>query len=306
MKLPDFLDRLLAAPPPAGQGVHNWLFRVARQLHAHLSDDEIFVTLKLATRAVGRHVSDREIRDAIRNSRACAWQPRNAGAVDTPPASKPTWPKLDPLERQRVLEAPWGYGLADLWEESPVRIEDNDAHTEEIIDALFPGNPLLCCGSSVHNVDTKPREAWRGQLAKLQFIVPSPMTAVTGRTQDGRDSKRCLENVGARRFLVVEFDGGSIDEQAKLIRQLAVYGPLCLVVHSGGKSLHGWFYAAPSTEEQAATFFQYACRLGADPATWNRVQMVRMPDGLRDNGKRQTVSWFDRPDTCALHPLPDT
>jgi hypothetical protein len=182
-----------------------------------------------------------------------------------------------------------------LWEESPVRIEDNSTHTEDIIDALFPGNPLLCCGASVHNIDTKPREAWRGQLAKLQFIVPSSMTAVTGRTQDGRESKRCLANVGPRRFLVVEFDGGTIDEQAKLIRQLAVYGPLSLVVHSGGKSLHAWFLVAGESEEKIHAFFAYACRLGADPATYNRAQMVRMPDGRRENGKRQAVFWFAPP-----------
>jgi hypothetical protein len=198
-----------------------------------------------------------------------------------------------------VLDAPWGYGLADLWEESPIRIEDNKAHTEEIVDALFPGNPLLCCGGSIHNVDTKPRDAWRGQLAQLQFMVPSPMTAPTGRTQDGRESKRCLENVGPRRFLVVEFDSGDIDDQAKLVRQLAVYGPLCLVVHSGGKSLHAWFLVDGEPEEKVRDFFTYACRLGADPATWNRAQMVRMPDGRRENGKRQAVFWYAPPEHFA-------
>src|SRR5205823_15123202 len=39
-----------------------------------------------------------------------------------------------------------GGGLVDLWEVSPIRLEDNAAHTEALIDALFPGNPLLCCG----------------------------------------------------------------------------------------------------------------------------------------------------------------
>ncbi len=36
-----------------------------------------------------------------------------------------------------------------------------------------------------------------------------------------------------------------------------------------------------------------AVSLGADPATWTRSQFVRMPDGTRDNGKRQTVYFFN-------------
>jgi hypothetical protein len=37
----------------------------------------------------------------------------------------------------------------------------------------------------------------------------------------------------------------------------------------------------------------YAVSLGADPATWTKSQFVRMPDGIRDNGKRQTVFWLN-------------
>jgi hypothetical protein len=37
----------------------------------------------------------------------------------------------------------------------------------------------------------------------------------------------------------------------------------------------------------------HAVSLGADPATWLKSQFVRMPDGLRDNGKRQRVLYFN-------------
>ena len=40
-------------------------------------------------------------------------------------------------------------------------------------------------------------------------------------------------------------------------------------------------------------FFRYALSLGADPATWTRCQFVRMPDGRRDNAKRQTVFFLN-------------
>jgi hypothetical protein len=194
---------------------------------------------------------------------------------------------MDTAKRESIIAA--GGGLADLWELSRVRLDDNDPHTEEIIDRLFPGNPLLCCGESSSSFATRLREQWRGQLASLQLIVPSPMTAVTGTTKDGRESAHTLSNTGPRRFLVCEFDSGSEDEQSALLIHLAGYAPMVCAVHSGGKSLHGWYYVAGQNEDKVLRFFRYAVSLGADPATWTRSQFVRMPDGTRDNGRRQTV-----------------
>jgi hypothetical protein len=184
-------------------------------------------------------------------------------------------------------------GLADLWEISPIRIEDNDPHPEEIIGRLFPGNPLLCCGTSQSDFDTKPRENWCGALGDLQFIVPSPMAAGTGLTKEGKESKHALSNTGPRRFLVCEFDGGTVDEQAALILHLGSYAPLVCALHSGGKSLHSWFFCAGQPEDKVFRFFRYAVSLGADPATWTRSQFVRLPDGTRENGKRQTVFFLN-------------
>jgi hypothetical protein len=163
-----------------------------------------------------------------------------------------------------------------------------------LIDALFPGNPLLCCGKNNPKFNTRSREEWRGKLATLQLIVPSPMTARTGRTQEGKQSAHTLENTGPRRFLVIEQDRGAIDEQAAVLLHLAARAPLALAVHSGSKSIHGWFYCAGQTEERLERFMRYAVSLGADRATWTRSQFVRMPDGTRENGKRQTVYFFNR------------
>ena len=120
-----------------------------------------------------------------------------------------------------------------------MRFEDNDSHCEEIVDTLFPGNPLLCCGKSNSEFATRSREEWRGKLAAMQFIVPCPMSARTGRTQDGKESEHTLENTGPRRFLVIEQDTGTVDEQAAILVHLAERAPLALAVHSGSKSLHG-------------------------------------------------------------------
>ena len=83
------------------------------------------------------------------------------------------------------------------------------------------------------------------------------------------------------------------DLSAALLLHLAEKAPLALAVHSGGKSLHGWFYCAEIAEQKVSRFFRYAVSLGADRANWNPSQFARMPDGLRENGKRQTVYFFN-------------
>jgi len=287
-ELPSFLQDLIAMPPRAGEGVHAWLFRVARQLHAHLPAGEIVNLLENRVQGCGRRVSRKEIEDAVKNSIPCAWQPMGNAA---PTQSAAKWPRVNQEQRAAILRD--NGGLADLWELSKPRIEDNAQRTEEIIDRLFPGNPLLCCGKSSQEFDTRPREDWRGGLAQLQFIVPSPMTAQIGLTKDGKESAHALSNTGPRRFLVVEFDTGTTDDHAALLIHLAGYAPLVCAVHSGNKSLHGWFFVAGQPEEKALKFFRYAVSLGADYATWTRSQFVRMPDGTRDNGKRQTVFFLN-------------
>jgi hypothetical protein len=310
-ELPPFLRDMAANPPRAGEGVHGWLYQVARQLHLHLPATEIVALLEARVANCGRYVSRKEIEDAVKNSIGCAWQPsRISTAFNSAGRSK--WPEKNPEPIEAICAE--GYGLVDLWELSPIRIENNEAHTEEIVGRLFAGNPLLCCGKTQSDFDTRPRKQWRGELPQLQFIVPSPMSAVTGLTKDGKESAHALSNTGPRRFLVVECDfsiyardektetklaplirkldaqGFSVaDMCAAVLLHLAQFAPMVCAVHSGGKSVHGWFYVQGQPEEKQLRFMRYAVSIGGDPVGWTRSQFMRMPDGTRDNGKRQTV-----------------
>jgi hypothetical protein len=286
---PPFLRDLIASPPRAGEGVHGWLFKVSRQLHAHLPAGEIISLLEKVVSNCGRPVLRSEVVSAVQSALPCAWQPR----INVAPAPHiPKWPKTNAENRTAIIIRIGG-GLADLWELSTPRIEDDTQHTEAIIDAFFPGNPLLCCGRSQTEFDTQERDAWRGQLARLPFIVPSPMSAITGQTKNGKESKHALANTGTRRFLICEFDHGTTDDQAALLLHLGAFAPLVCVVHSGGKSLHGWFFVHCQPETKIEKFFRYAVSVGADKATWTRSQFVRMPDGTRDNDLRQTVFFLN-------------
>lgn len=229
--------------------------------------------------------------------------------------ANPRWPKLDRELRLRVVKDT-NVRMAEFETWKPSRYQQPSP--DHLLNDLFPDeDPLLCLGRTVKHYETKTKREWLGNLAGQQHLVPNPMTARTG-NPDGfhRDIARCSENTGPRRYLVVEFDlvdpdlgvetpdagfvremkgqGRSVrDINASLIAHLASRGPLVMAVDSGGKSLHGWFWACGVGEESLREFFSYACRLGADRSFWTKCQAARLPDGIRDNGRIQAVKYFN-------------
>jgi hypothetical protein len=231
------------------------------------------------------------------------------------PKPEPTWPQPDLTAIDRIVSN--GPGLVDLWEVSQVKFDDGGSHAEEIIDILFPGNPLLCVAKSSCEFATRRRERWRRRLASLPLIVPTPMLAVKGLTQNGQASEHTKAMTGRRVYQVVEFDFAERDKNsnetiwaplvskwqrngieiadacAALILNLRKQLPtLACCCHSGGKSLHGWFRVFELTPEARRRFMRGAVLLGADRATWNRSQFVRIPDGQRDSSTRQRCFYF--------------
>jgi hypothetical protein len=306
----------LATPPTAGSGVHQWLFATACLLHeAGYSTAAKIEMLFQASRRVGRAVTQREIKGAVsaaEQKTAPVSVQFSASEIVRAVPSEPAWPAPD--TGHVYLLGKCDPGLYDLWEQSPLRFDDEDDHCEQTIDILFPGNPLLCVGNSFRESATRRREVWRGHLARQQLILPNPMLSVYGLTLEGKKSQHAKESVGRRCYLVTEFDIAPYardgktptpwkpiieswsqlhvtvaDPCAAAILELAVFMPLVAVVLSGGKSLHAWWYVFDKTESQSRTFIRKAARNGADPKTFDLNQFVRMPGGGRDNGNRQTI-----------------
>jgi hypothetical protein len=239
------------------------------------------------------------------------------------PKPEPVWPKPDLAAIDQIVTT--GPALYDLWEKSPVRFDDSDTHTEEIIDVILPGNPLLCFAKSNAVFATRRRKVWRGRLGTLALMVPNPMMALTGKTQAGHRSQHSKEATASRVYQVIEFDFNEKDKNgndtvwtpiigrrresditvldacAALILHLAKRLPtLAVVCFSGGKSLHAWFRVLELTDTDQWDFMRYAVSLGADRATWNEAQLVRIPDGLRANGPRQTCYYLDPEEAVKL------
>ena len=294
-ELPRFVRDLLGTAPKVGEGVNSWLFRVARVLHPYRSEPEIVTLLESATH--GEHIRSGEIERAVRNSKAAAWQP---GEPIPRVGSPAKWPEANAEEIRRINAS--GPTVTDLLQMTPGGCgmdEDDGKNCASVVSRLFgtpsQPDPLVCIGKSKAEFATRPLSVWmsNGKLPTSTLIVPSPMSKRIGLTKEGKESEHCLDNTGPRRFLVLEFDRGTVDDHAARLWHLAAFAPLVLVVHSGGKSLHGWFYCQGQSETVLRKFMAYAVSLGGDDATWTRSQFVRLPGGLRDGKTRQSVFYFD-------------
>ena len=283
--LPTWASDIVSSPPARGAGLNRWLMRASIALRK-CGRNDIDITQELYVLTAGEPIKRGEIERAVNRS----VEYTNNVVATTP---KKTWPDIDADLREQIIGEMDGIGEADLWEASPRRLIDESLDAEGFIDLLFDADSLVCCANKLYDAETAPREDWRGKLAAMQFVVPSPMSALRGLTQDGKSSARCLGNTGPRRFFVAEQDIGTPDEQARVLLHLAQRAPLAMVAHSGRKSLHGWFSCDGASEFRQRSFFNRACKLGADPATGTPCQMVRMPGGLRNNGKRQHVLFIN-------------
>jgi hypothetical protein len=228
---------------------------------------------------------------------------------------EPRWPARN-LEQINTIIAT-GFGLYDLWESSPVRFPDDNSYAEEIIDILFPGNPLLCIGETAYKFDTRLREDWRGQLAQYALIVPNPMLTKGSLTGSERMSKHTFRQTASRVYLAIECDfkrstnkgeptvfgplldtwkRDKIERQdvcAAILMHLSKTLPLVAAVHSGNRSIHGWFTAFDREPRELWAFMKSAYSIGADHVTWLHSQFVRLPDGRRQNGKKQHTFYLD-------------
>jgi hypothetical protein len=297
--------RHLVGPcPREGNGVHTWIFLAALRLKNRCDSKTAFIVISRAVSKCGRLVPPREIEDAIRNASGSFKGPRQR-----------RWPeKNQELIGKAIVGMP---GLAALRELSPINPELLSA--EQIVEILFPGDAtLICVGADKTLAITRKLSDLRVSLGKKQFIVPNPMNGIAGTNLVGHRSRRCLDNTGPRQYLVVESDpekweslvkaeraryadevayiAAKKDEAAGVLWHLAELTkkiPLVMVVDSASKSIHGWFKVAGVPEERVRRFFRYAVALGADRATWTPCQFVRMPNGTRDNGKTQSVIYFN-------------
>lgn len=273
-ELPPHVHSILLARPTTHDSQRLLFSMAGRLARAGFEEWERICILEAWFADYYRTVGRREIERAV------------SRATGNLPTSVPKWPEPDAGLIAGVL-ARGAAGLEDLKSLSDRTLDD--CSTDDILDALFSQTDLLCLATHLSSAVTDKRETFRGRAHQYQFIVPNPMSAPRGLTSDGKVSVRCLANVGPLAYQVVEFDVGTLDEQARMHLHLARMARLRLAVYSGNRSLHGWFDGRDWSESEAIRFRRYVAALGADRATFTPCQLVRMPNAVRDNGVRQSA-----------------
>jgi hypothetical protein len=298
--LPDWLRQKVITPPPPGHRYH-WIYGISLSLYRQNFTPEM--VLPLIERFMTRSENSRgEFRLQVERAYAAFLQVGTASTFR---------PKIGPPQtasaEQQALMADWlqkGRGLAALCRSSPL-FAPHRLPTRVVLEALFPGDPIICAGLRV----SQTRVAF---LKTFSDSFLSQCSFVTGSVFKEPGFFRHESNVLSHLFYVVELDilpGGdgpwaALQDSRARTRGLAPLAtvkdigcallahlredrsyPLKLADYSGGKSVHGWFNKA-QLGPRASEFLSYVQSWGADPRIICPEQWWRMPNGCRHDDHR--------------------
>ena len=206
------------------------------------------------------------------------WFPRTMQKAWEPLAHK-YWGKIGE-EILRAAKHLFPLTVADLWEHSPVRPPaEPDEIFQVFMRTLWKPEDILWCGQQYES--GQPRHAANFKTAAEWLSkgrAPGPLT--TGWTFAEGSVSRCKERAMSRRYLVLESD--KLDEAStvsvfwwlKEKMQLR----LRAVVHSGNRSLHGWF---DLPQHQLAALESALPEAGFDSKLFTPSQPCRLPGWQR-------------------------
>ncbi len=211
----------------------------------------------------------------------------------------------------------------EMWEESAIEPGDLCAQASALL-GLFDPTDIVWCGEHAHSIsaedaaDPENRKRMERLRALRPFrsasewikqceagVLPGPRicpnafkSGVLSRSDDA---------VLHRRFLVIEHDKLSLNEQGAALRWLWKEAGLCLraVVFTGGKSLHGWFdcpapgrmkdlqIALVGARKQTGEGRDlYLGGMGFDRASFVPSQPYRIPGWKHDRTGEAAELWF--------------
>lgn len=278
--------------PMPGDGVHRWLLGEANSMVARgYSREEIGEALKqLITRKPQKGEIEAAVEKALRD-RGRFSQRASVGKALAPSLPSPRKEKLDEGLLAEAVKS--GFREEDFSQITPFAVEE--LRTAEVVRALFPPSCLLHCSVEKNYGGKTCTIEEFGDFGHNRFIVPQEMTALEGVTKEGKWSARAESNTGPWRFFVFEVDQRTRDEQAAAIFDLCHHHPLALVVFSGSRSLHAWYFVDGVSSEELNRFQSRAIRLGGCTGTLTRSQLVRMPGAWNKQRKQQQRILFFNP-----------
>ena len=213
-------------------------------------------------------------------------QPKSKRPISNTRASNSAIKRLDLLSR---IKADFPATVADLWESSPVRC-DEDLDESRAFLRLFPADAVLWIAKDIyqtgrpeHTLCFRTRAEWEAET----FTAPGTRIAPSS-LRHGMISRK-TENVVQHLFTVIESDAigdgelyANKDEFCSLIRWLreACGWQLAAVVDSGRRSLHAWFHHPGYVD--VTQLAEHAAVLGLDSKFSEPSQPWRLPGVKRE------------------------
>jgi len=294
MIIDKYKDALANMPASGGGGAHVAMLGIANLgVMASLSDAEITDDIRGALSGT-RKVPTNEIQAAVDRARRDYVPNNESGEIKPYVHPKLSTIKHRPIDGKKRMEKYYKkaqdlygkFSLAELWEKSPCRLSDkieNDA--ELLFDVLYEPNDVLFIGTQ-YDKHVKTVAEWLadGSLRDNPYIIPNALLGTKNETASGKMSYRADSCVKDFRFAVVEFD--EIDINHQIAFWLTTNLPVCAIIHSGGKSLHGWVKTNVTTREEwdikiKQDMFDYLIQFGADKACKNPARLSRLPGHFR-------------------------
>jgi hypothetical protein len=299
--------------PPAGCGncCHSSILGTANLgIMAGVHTKDIVEDIRKAIPPGRRRVTQREIEAAVNR----ALQDHGKGTF------RPQ-PKPEPIAHdgksalQRIIEQATISAEADLWEASPIRLWDEPCKDIGLLlEHLYNQKDLLWIGErgepGIVGRNIKTMEQWMEYFNKdhrpgPQFI-PNPLSGELAPNKAGDGETRrgdyCITSFC---FSVVEFDTLSRADQIRFWS--AVKLPICCLIDSGGKSIHGIIdvralapvntYAEWAAEIEANLYERGLVPLGVDSSCKNPSRLSRLPGHFRaEKGRWQRLLWLAGPE----------
>jgi hypothetical protein len=302
-----FLCELLESCPAAGDGVHPWLFKVARYLHRYHGPEEICTILEARVRACGRELEPHEIPDAVRNSGACKWEPsgksaseRRAEWLASPTITTRHVPEFKPeLALETAARIPIAITPEWLKSRSPLPV---DCSSEQFLESIFkPGERVV-----IFSRYKSQGLIWPDAVAIKAFsAIHWPDGAwflcnpVDGQRHFnprlGKQSQRSEESVTSFRYAVLECDKEPKETWFPIWLKILVglRLPIVSITDSGGKSAHAVVRVSAESKQAWDKIKRDTLRplvsLGADDGALSAVRLTRLPGCLRAERRQELL-----------------
>jgi hypothetical protein len=294
-----FEELLKQIPKPGvGANYHTFIFGVACRGHeAGLTDEEIFDALRKHTPEGGRVITNRELLDAVQNSKS---------AKDR--IVKPyTGPRIRPDFLAECLTAGHGATMDAIIERSPVKLDWDEEEGWRALEYLYGEDDLLFVGDDKTpgkiGSSIRSREEWCSEFeyegTQYPKLIPNPLTGCSAPTKSGDGfTIRGDGCVASHRFAIAESDSLSLEDQCAFWMGCSGL-PVAALVFSGSKSIHAWLRVdcadAADWERRIAgeLFPGFLVPLGMDASCKNPSRLSRMPGFFRmDNDQVQRLIYL--------------